>query len=87
MPNYTLRAVILFRGQVDSYSRRVFTFIFLFNLRLNYIYLSYINQMETIKTINRYDPVLNGIKERQNLELVLNTPTRLFSAYHKYDMY
>ena len=45
MPNYTLRAVILFRGQVDSYSRRVFTFISLFNLCLNYIYLSYINRI------------------------------------------
>ena len=43
--------------------------------------------METIKTINRYDPVLNGIKERQNLELVLKAPPRLFSIGPKCDQY
>ena len=86
MPNYNLRESSV-QGQVDSYSHSDFTFISLFNLRLNYIYLSYINQMETIKTINRYDPVLNGIKERQNLELVLKAPPRLFSTGPKCDRY
>jgi len=87
MPNYNLRERAVFRGQVDSYSHSDFTLISLFNLRLNYIYLSYINQMETIKTINRYDPVLNGIKERQILELVLKAPPRLFSTGPKCDRY